>query len=171
MKKKKRGRQKANKLPKGLAGSNDVQLSAKGMIIALIACMPLLILGLALIFAGLNLGNKACTAETKGIVTEHSRTYASGGKTYYRNTYTYKVDGKNLTGEFINSDIGVSPNMIVTVCYDPNDPENSYVKKYQDQNVHVGIILVGVLWISIYLVLTYFVLILRRNDRARQNQK
>ena len=170
MKKKKRRRQTANKPPKRTAGSNDVQLSAKGMVIALIACLPLLILGLALIFGGLNLGNKACTAETKGVVTEHSRTYASGGTTYYRNTYIYKVDGKDLTGEFIKSDISVSKNMIVTVCYNPDDPEKSYVKKYEDQNVHVGIVLVGVLWLGIYLVLTYFVLILRRNERAKQNQ-
>ncbi len=178
MKKKKRKRKvanthskKANTLSKVSSDSKDKKPSVKGFIVALIACVPLLAIGLTLVHMGLNLDKKPCTAVTPGVVTEINKTSASHGIKYYSVTYTYEVNGNEFVGEFTESDtthVVSFKGEGVTVCYDPDDPDHSYVKEDADAEKTGDKLLffTGVIFISFYILLTWFVLTLYRDARA-----
>jgi len=178
MKKKKRKRQaankpskKANKLLNVSTDSKDKKPSVKGYIIALIACVPLLAIGLTLIYIGMNLDKKPCTAVTQGVVTEINKTSASHGIKYYSVTYTYEVNGNEFAGEFTESDtthVVSFKGEGVTVCYDPDDPDHSYVKEDADAEKTGDKLLffTGIMFVSFYILITWFVLTLYRDARA-----
>ena len=178
MKKKKRKRKaanthskKANTPSKVSSDSKDKKPSVKGFIVALIACVPLLAIGLTLLHMGLNLDKKPCTAVTQGVVTEINQTHASHGIKYYSVTYTYEVNGHEFTGKFAESDttyIVSFKGEDVTVCYDPDDPSHSYVKEDADAEKTGDRLLffTGIMFVSFYILLTWFVLTLYRDVRA-----
>ena len=182
MKKKKRKRKTANQTSKvssetkALSDSNEIKPSVKGMIIALIACVPLLILGIVLIYIGLDLDKKPCTATTQGVVTEINKTHGSHGISYYSVTYTFEVNGKEFTSKFTQSDttrIVSIEGKGVTVCYDPDAPDNSYVKE-DDEAEETGdrlLVGVGIMWIIFYLLLTWFIFSFHKELKDSQNKK
>lgn len=172
MKKKKRKRRTENRPHKVSAESNEIKPSVKGTIVALIACLPLFILGLTLIYIGSNIDKRPCTAVTQGVVTDTAKSSASHGVKYYRNTYTYEADGREFTGEFTVSDLDHFRYKDVTVYYDPDDPENSYVKEDADTETTADTLFVifGIGWVGVYLVLTCFILSVDREARAGQKK-
>lgn len=78
-----------------------------GEIIALLACVPFFLMGVAFIHIGITeiSYTKSCTSETAGVINDVSRThtYKDGRhsrKYQYKATYSYELDGREHTDYF-----------------------------------------------------------------------
>ena len=164
MKRKKRANQTAEKT------------SIKGQIIALLACVPFLLFGLALICAGIKLVSdaKPCTAKTQGIVSSVSqtRTYKNGRhsrKVMYKVTYSYELNGEELTDYFVTGK-HMYRGKKITICYDPDDPEHKYVDWYENAG-DVWIIVMGIVWEAFILLIVYCIITASRKKKVSKEKR
>ena len=86
------------------------------------------------------------------------------------------VHGKEFTSKFTQSDttrIVSIEGKVVTVCYDPDAPDNSYVKEDDEAEATGDRLLVGVgiMCIIFYLLLTWFIFSFHKELKDSQNKK
>ena len=167
MKRKKRKRSAPEKSKQRSSGKSYIM----GEIIALLACVPFLLMGVALIFIGKDeiSSTLPCTAETKGVINDVSRTHTfrngnHSRKYKYKATYSYEIDGIECTDYFVTAK-WVHSGKKIRIRYDPDDPENKYVKGYDDAG-NVLMLIVGIVWDAIFLLLVWFIIVMFRDARA-----
>lgn len=113
--------------------------------------------------------SKYYTAETTGTIGDTvtvEKNIAHGGKydmpiavDFYCADYTYEVDGETYTDSLEASGIytwirKIKPGQSITIRYNPDDPDEHYVKGYDDDVVQASFLLiVGVLFTGLYLLI------------------
>ena len=143
----------------------------KGYIIGLLACVPFLLFGAALI--GVSVSEisytSPCTAETKGTVNDVSvkKEWNRNSKNQryiqyiYTAHYTYELDGKTINDTLVTSK-RIKEGQTVKIRYVPDDTEHRYVKGYDDAG-NWGLMIVGIVWDAFFLVIVYAIIVsLRR---------
>ncbi len=150
--------------------------SIKGEIIALLACVPFLLFGLALIFAGIKvvLDARPCTAETQGVVSSVSKTHTNKNGTHsriamYKATYSYELNGEELTDYFVTGKYMYRGKKI-TICYDPDDPEHKYVDWYENAG-DVLIIIMGIVWEGFILLIVFCIINASRKKQVSKEKR
>ena len=138
----------------------------KGYIIGLIACVPFLLFGAALIKASIVeiSYTRACTAETTGTVSDVSvkseRKKDSKGRHYTQYTYTahytYEIDGKPLSDTLVTSK-KVKEGQTIKIGYVPENPKHKYVKGH-DNAGNLLMMIVGIVWDALFLLIVYCII-------------
>ncbi|MBQ4310434.1 MAG: DUF3592 domain-containing protein, partial [Oscillospiraceae bacterium] len=142
---------------------NAEKPSVRGYIIGIIACIPFLLFGTAMIFVSVNEFSftSSCTAETKGTVgdvsvkSEKKRDSKNRRYTLYTYTahYTFELDGKQISDTLVTSK-RVKEGQTIRIRYDPDDPEIRYVKGHDDAGIWLPMV-VGIVWNVFFLVIIY----------------
>ena len=133
--------------------------------------LPILLFGVSLIAMSVNeiSYSKYYTAETTGTIGDTvtvEKNIAHGGKydmpiavDFYCADYTYEVDGETYTDSLEASGIytwirKIKPGQSITIRYNPDDPDEHYVKGYADDVVQASFSLIlGVLFTGLYLLI------------------
>ena len=146
---------------------NEKKLSLRGYIIGLLACVPFLLFGAAMIWVSISEFSytRPCTAETKGTVSDVSVKKEpkrdSKNRRYIQYTYTahytYELDGKPVNDTLITSK-KVKEGQTIKIRYVPDDPEHKYVKGYDDAANWLPMV-VGIVWDGIFLLIVYAIIV------------
>jgi len=154
---------------------NNKSLSIKGEIIALLVCVPFLLMGLAVIKIGIEqfLYQKAFTEETNGIIVSdvYTKMKKKGAGSGYRKVfsadYSYEHNGITYTDNIESANI-LKKGQVLTIRYKPDDPKENYVKGYESHD-KVILIIVGTIWDAFLLLIVYCILISIKNKKCKKN--
>lgn len=165
MKKKKKTEQKPNRS------------SIKGYIIGILACIPFLLFGAALIGVSISEFSftSPCTAETTGTVKDVSKEKEikrdSRGRWHIQYTYTahytYEIDGETVDDTLVTSK-RIKDGQTVRIRYVPDDPEHKYVKGYDDAGNLLPMV-VGIVWDAFFLLIIYAIIVSLRHKLSEKN--
>jgi len=145
--------------------TNSNKKSIKGFVIGIIACLPFLAFGIALIGANIHISSsmKSCTEETTGIIGEVSVSKKMRRATkfwYIHRTYTadctYVVNGEKVVEE-VKVSKEIKKGQRVKIRYNPDDPSEKYIVGYDDSGVLI-LLIFGLVW-SGFILLIMFALI------------
>ncbi|MBR1383009.1 MAG: DUF3592 domain-containing protein [Ruminococcus sp.] len=154
---------------------NNKSLSIKGEIIALLVCVPFLLMGLAVIKIGIEqfLYQKTFTEETNGIIVSdvYTKMKKKGAGSGYRKVfsadYSYEHNGITYTDNIESANI-LKKGQVLTIRYKPDDPKENYVKGYESYD-KVILIIVGTIWDAFLLLIVYCILISIKNKKCKKN--
>lgn len=140
----------------------------KGYIIGVVACVPFLLFGLAFIAFGSNeiIEILPCTAEVEGrvnhvsMVSEKKWSNRRGYHTVYSYTahYSYELNNETIT-DVLYTGLKIEKGQIITIKYDPNHPDNKYVKKYSGTSGFSLISVFGIVWSALFVFIIYAIII------------
>lgn len=154
---------------------NELKPTRKGEIIALLACVPFFLLGVALIIIGIKeiSSTVPCTAEISGKIISVSTTHTLKNgeqtrKSRNKVTYSYVLDDKELTDYFVTAK-SVAAYKNIKIRYNPDNPEQKYVKGYDDAG-NVLILIWGIIWDGFFILIGWFIITLCRNERSAANK-
>ena len=139
--------------------------SIKGYIIGLIACIPFLLFGAAMIKLSVTEISYTidCTAETTGTVGDVSvkseNKKDSKGRRYtsytYTADYTYELDGKTINDTLVTSN-KVKEGQSIKIRYAPDNPEHKYVKGHDGGGIMLPVLMIfGIIWDAFILVIFF----------------
>ena len=157
---------------------NTQKPSIKGYIIGIIACIPFLLFGTAMIYVSVNeiSFTSSCTAETKGTVgnvsvkSEEKRDSKNRRYTLYTYTahYTFELDGKQISDTLVTSK-RVKEGQTIRIRYDPDHPEIRYVKGHDDAGNWIPMIF-GIVWNGFFLVIIYWLIGSIKHILSKKNE-
>ena len=157
---------------------NTQKPSIKGYIIGIIACVPFLLFGTAMIYVSVNeiSFTISCTAETKGTVgnvsvkSEEKRDSKNRRYTLYTYTahYTFELDGKQISDTLVTSK-RVKEGQTIRIRYDPDHPEIKYVKGHDDAGNWIPMIF-GIVWNGFFLVIIYWLIGSIKHILSKKNE-
>ena len=148
----------------------------KGVIIAVTACAIFSLLGFAFICAGIReiAFTYRCSAEAPGLITDVTikNEYKPGKrskKPQYWATYSYEYDDTASTDVFVTAKI-VRSGKRITIRYNPDDPDQKYVKGYDDAG-NVLCVIVGIVWVGFFALIAYCAIVLHLREQAAAKQQ
>jgi hypothetical protein len=154
---------------------NNKSSSIKGEIIALLVCVPFLLMGSAIIKVGIEqfLYQKTFTEETKGIIVSNVYTKmkkkgaGSGYCKVFSADYSYEHNGITYTDNIETANI-IKKGQDLTIRYKPDDPKENYVKGYESCDKFI-LIIVRTIWDAFILLIVYCILILIKDKIFKKN--
>ena len=168
MKKKKRKNQAAAQPTK--------KSSVMQTVIALLVCVPFLLIGFAFIRIGIKelADLKPYTAETKGIVSDvtKNKIKKNAGFGYYITYtahYSYEVDDRTFT-DTLESTNRIKEGKILGIRYNPDNPKENYVKWY-DTAGSIFLLIWGIVWEGAVLLVVCLIINMYRRERAAKKQE
>ena len=156
--------------------ADDVDYSGWQFVCLFIA-VPCIILGIALIYLGYNdiVSHHQCTAQTTGVITDYQFTHTDANGKYrmkgrYIISYTYEANDSKYTRAFSGVSSYAQLNKEIDVRYDPDDPEHSYVKGYEETGDWL-LFIWGIIWTLIWLIIAYVLIRSYLKDKADKKKK
>lgn len=156
--------------------ADDVDYSG-WQIVCLFIAVPCIILGIALIYFGYNdiVSHHQCTAQTTGVITDYYVTHTDANgkhrmKGRYIISYTYEANDSKYTRAFSGVSSYAQLNKEINVRYDPDDPEHSYVKGYEETGDWL-LFIWGIIWTLIWLIIAYVLIRSYLKDKAEKKKK
>ncbi|MCR5542358.1 MAG: DUF3592 domain-containing protein [Ruminococcus sp.] len=156
--------------------TDDIDYSG-WQIVCLFIAVPCIILGIALIYFGYNeiVSHHQCTAQTTGVITDYYVTHTDANGKYrmkgrYIISYTYEANDSKYTRAFSGVSSYAQLNKEIDVRYDPDDPENSYVKGYEETGDWI-LFIWGIIWTLIWLIIAYVLIRSYLKDKAEKKKK
>ena len=154
---------------------NNKSSSIKGEIIALLVCLPFLLMGSAILKIGLEqfLYQRTFTGETKGVIVSdvYTKMKKKGAGSGYRKVfsadYSYEHNGITYTDNIESANI-IKKGQDLTIRYKPDDPKENYVKGYESYD-KVILIIVGTIWDAFLLLIVYCILISIKGKKCKKN--
>ena len=156
--------------------ADDVDYSG-WQIVCLFIAVPCIILGIALIYFGYNdiVSHHQCTAQTTGVITDYQFTHTDANGKYrmkgrYIISYNYEANDRKCTREFCGVSSYAQLNKEIEVRYDPDDPEHSYVKGYEETGDWL-LFIWGIIWTLIWLIIAYVLIRSYLKDKVEKKKK
>lgn len=153
------------------AQKSAVKPSVKGEIIALIACLPFLLFGAALAWAGGSMiaDTLPCTEKAQGSVTEVTKIKKTRRSTLYKAVYVWRINDEDLT-DYFTTGPGIKEGKEITVCYNPDDPKQHYVRWHDTAGNYI-VLVFGIIWSGLILLIMYCIVVGCRRERLANKLK